>query len=296
MNQIDIFYEASTRGTNDAINKIREKMICELGNGVIPRDIIESNIRWRILSSELDHVINTLKPSETYTRRVFNHKGGRMSHHDIELIFYNGEDMVKVCKLEFKYGASEINDCPQWASPMKPSQYFDISYEDMFYAEYLPRLCDKYGEEVPVKEIYMKEIHNNNPPCMTDFKIKYDKGNKNSRNKTPLYTGEQCDIDNYNFAKQLNNESIKKFLETSTLDVDRLNEYFRGTQKDKIYLLWNEGEFNIRTRSVEDYQINSEPLTIKNNNTLVGKTMTGNIIQILFRWKNGVAYPALQIS
>ena len=78
--------------------------------------------------------------------------------------------------------------------------------------------------------------------------------------------------------------------------MDRLNEYFRGTQKDKIYLLWNEGEFNIRTRSVEDYQINSEPLTIKNNNTLVGKTMTGNIIQILFRWKNGVAYPALQIS
>lgn len=296
MDKIDYFYKASSREDNDSINKIREQIICNLGNGNISKEIIETNIGWRILSSELDHVINTLKPEESYTHHKFNQKGGRMSHHDIELIFYNLKEIVKVYKIEFKYGANEISGCPQWVSPMKPSQYFDKSYEELFYNEYLPRLCEKYGEELPVKEIYMKEIHNDKPPCMKDFKIKYDRGNKNSRNKTPLYTGEKEDIDNYNFAKQLNNESIKQFLETATLNVDRLNEYFRETQKDKIYLLWNGGEFNIRTRKVEDYQINSEPLTIKNNNTLVGKTMTGNKIKILFRWKNGVAYPALQIS
>ena len=29
-----------------------------------------------------------------------------------------------------KYGVNEICECPQFVSPMKPSQYFDKSYEE----------------------------------------------------------------------------------------------------------------------------------------------------------------------
>jgi len=290
---IELFYNAGTRSTNDAINKKREKIICELGNNNISTEWL-SNEKWQILDHEISRVIESLKP-ENFTNYTFICKGGRGKNYDLELTFYNNITELKKYKLEFKYGANEINDCPQWVSPMKPSQYFDRSYEELFYDEYLPRLCERYEENIPNKETYMKDIHHNKPDCTTILKEKYNKGNK-KHNSTSLYTGEQCDIDNYNFAKQLNNESIRHFLETATLNVEKMNQYFKDTQKDKIYLLWNEGSFNIRTRNEEDYQINSEPLTRKNNNSLRGKTISGYPIKILLRWKNGVALPALQIS
>ena len=75
-----------------------------------------------------------------------------------------------------------------------------------------------------------------------------------------------------------------------------MNTYLQNSQKDKKYLLWNNGSFNIREKNVDDYTILNDTITIKNNNSLVGKTISGCVIKLLFRWKNGVAYPALQIS
>jgi len=292
---IEVFYAAGTRSTNDEINKKREKIICALGNNDLPNEWIENNSRWKNLFDKICEFVNGLIDQE-YISCFFKHQGGRSKHNDINIIFtlYDSSKIIK--KIEFKYGANEINDCPQWVSPMKPSQYFNKSYEGLFYDEYLPVMAEKYGLDIPERDVYLREIHGNKPECTRVFKEKYDRGNKNTRNPTPLYTGEQSDIDNYNFAKNLNNESIKNFLETAVFNVEKMNEYLRETQKDKIYLLWNEGSFNIRTRNEEDYQINSQPLIIKNNNCLLGKTLSNYPIKILLRWKNGVAFPALQIS
>lgn len=286
---IDLFYNSGTRSTNNEINNKREKIICELGNKKIPNEWLTNN-KWFTLNNEILRVVDSLKIKDS-SEYKFICKGGRGKNYDIELTFYNNT-LLKKYKLEFKYGANEINDCPQWVSPMKPSQYFNISYEELFYNEYLPKLCGKYREDIPNKEIYMKQIHNNKPDCMLNIQLKYYKGSS----KSSKFTSLQEDINNYKYAKQLNNESIQKFLETSTLNVKKMNQYFKETQKDKIYLLWNEKSFNIRTRNEEDYQINSEPLTIKNNNCLCGKTISGYPIKILLRWKNGIAYPGLQIS
>ena len=286
---IELFHNAGTRATNDEINKKRETIICDLGNQTIPGEWL-TNVKWSTLNNEIIKVIDSWKP-ENFTEYKFICKGGRGKHYDLELTFYNNTELKKY-KLEFKYGANEINDCPQWVSPMKPSQYFNISYEELFYDEYLPRLCERYNLDIPDRETYMKEIHSNKPNCMLNIQEKYYKGSP----KSSRFTNLQEDIDNYNFAKQLNNESIREFLETATFDVDRINEYFKKTQKNKIYLLWNEGSFNIRTRNEEDYQINSEPLTIRNNNCLHGTTISSYPIKILLRWKNGIAFPGLQVK
>lgn len=289
---IEIFYIPGTRSTNDEINKKREKIIELLGNKMIDNEWIKNNPKWSNLNEELKNIINNLKPPNT-TNYVLMVKGGRKKNYDILLTFYQDNVKIKEVKIEFKYGVNEINECPQWVSPHDPSQYFDKSYQELFYEEYLPKLSEKYSIDIPPKELYLKQINGNKPQCMDNFLLKYYKGSK----KSSKYTGEKEDIDNYNYAKKLNNESIKQFLENSNLNVDVLNEYFLNTQKDKIYLLWNNSKFNVREKDVNDYQINKDKkIIIKNNNCLCGETKSGITINILMRWKNGVAYPALQIS
>ena len=288
---INLFYSSGTRSTNDRINKKREKIICDLWNKRISNDWIENNSKWRDLYEEIKEFVNSLV--EDYNGCVLKLKGGRGKHHDIEAVFTmkDGEKFTK--KIEFKYGASKINDCPQFVSPMKPSQYFNISYEDYFYNEYLPQIAKKYELDIPDKETYLKQIHGNKPTCMRKFLDKYYMGSKGSKSK---YTGDTNDIENYNFTKILINDSIENFLKTAIFNTEKMNNYLRYTQKDKIYLLCNNGKFNKQERDENDYQIDKIESKIKNNNCLTGTTKSGYTINLLLRWKNGLAFPAFQIS
>lgn len=288
---INIFYEPSTRSKNDPINKQRELILCKLGNKEINEEWILHDERWNQVNTELQLKINELNP-EDYTHYKFVSKGGRKYNYDFEIHFYNENELIKTCNMEFKYGASEVSDCPQWVSPHNPSQYFNMSYEGYFYDNYLPKLCERYELSIPDRSKYLNEIHNDKPLCLMDIQNKYYRG----ASRSSRYTGLQEDIDNYEFVKQLNNESIKKFLEQYTFNVDTMNEYLRKSQDKKIYILWNNGTFNVRARSLEQYQINPTSIYIKNNNCVCGTTMAGCLIKMLLRWKNGVAYPGFQIS
>lgn len=287
---INLFYSSGTRSTNDGINKKREKIICDLWNKKISNDWTENNSKWGDLYEEIKEYLNSLV--EDYNHCVLNLKGGRGKHHDIDAIFTmkDGEKFTK--KIEFKYGASKINDCPQFVSPMKPSQYFNISYEEYFYNEYLPQIAKKYELDIPDKETYLKQIHGNKPTCMQNFLDKYYMGS----NKSSKYTGNTNDIENYNFTKILINDSIEKFLKTAIFNTEKMNDYLKDSQKDKIYLLCNNGKFNKQEMNENDYQIDKIESKIKNNNCLTGITKSGYTINLLLRWKNGVAFPAFQIS
>lgn len=290
IDDIELFYKTSERNTSDEYNKKREAILCQLANKSISNDWIVNNEKWNHLNQQLELLLDRLNPGNS-THYKFNTKGGRSKNYDFELIFFNGENKIKVYKLEFKYGVNEICECPQFVSPMKPSQYFDKSYEELFYDKYLPKLCEKLFLPIPDRDVYLKGIHSNKPEFMRDLQSKYYRGSKTSSK----YTGLDEDIENYNYAKQLNNQSIQEFVKTANLNVERINEYLLNSQKDKLYLLWN-GSFNLREKDLNDYQISSEPLTIKNNNCICGKTLSGHYIKLLLRWKNGVAYPGLQIS
>lgn len=291
VDDINLFYNTSNRSTSDEFNKKRESILSKLGNKEISEEWIQNDERWNIINTVLDEKINELKP-ENCTHYKFIPKGGRKFNYDFELHFYNDVKLLKLYKLEFKYGVNEISGCPQWVSPMRPSQYFNISYEELYYDKYLPKLCEKYELPIPDRQTYLNEIHTNNPPCMSDINYAYYKGS----NGSTKYTGLPEDIENYKFGKKINNESIKEFLETSTFNVDKMNTYLLNSQENKLYLLWNNGSFNLRKKNVKDYQIEAESLYINNNNCLKGFTLSGCNIKLLLRWKNGHAYPGLQIS
>ena len=96
-----------------------------------------------------------------------SHKGGRKFNYDFEIKFLQNGNITKTEKIEFKYNASSVEDCPQFASPMKLSQYMDgIPYEEFFYNNYLGSICELFDEPKPGLGDYLKQIHNNKPKCV----------------------------------------------------------------------------------------------------------------------------------
>jgi hypothetical protein len=197
---IDLFYESQSKNCNDESNKKREHIIKQLSQG----NPYPNNDKWAILSEQFTIYLNKLKDliGEKSHQIVHKHsikiKGGRGYHYDFLITFYNASNnSLGEYKIEFKNNACNINDCPQYVSPMKGSQYFDCNqtYEDMFYSEFLPLIGLFIGRPIPDKDLYMKQIHGNKPECMAQFQETYYKGSKQSSK----FTGLDEDIDNYNF-------------------------------------------------------------------------------------------------
>lgn len=295
---IELFYSHQSKNCNDESNKIRECIIKTLADG----NPHPTHHRWVDIYDKFNLYIDKLKiyVSKYTDQSVYSYKiktkGGRRYHYDFIIMFYNaGNTLIKEFKIEFKNNSCNVNDCPQYVSPMKLSKYFECAktYEELFYDEYLPSICSKVNQDIPDKTIYLKQIHGNNPKCMIPFKEAYYKGAKQSSK----YTGLEEDIQNYNFMNEKSRESIKKFLEGSKLKISEMNNYLIDTQKDKKYMLWGNNEFHYQEVDPDDYTID-KILRIKKNNTVVCLTKSNKEMNILLRWKNGngVAFPALQIS
>tara|TARA_B100001063_G_scaffold244485_1_gene277377 strand:+ start:190 stop:1293 length:1104 start_codon:yes stop_codon:yes gene_type:complete len=294
---IEFFYNHQIKSCNDECNKTREYIIKTLADG----NPYPDNHQWIKLHDKYNLFIDKLKSQVSNTHQPvcdykIKTKGGRRYHYDFIIMFYNASNtLIKEYKIEFKNNACNVNDCPQYVSPMKLSKYFECekTYEELFYDEYLQSICSQVNHNIPDKTIYLKQIHGNNPKCMIPVKESYYKGAKQSSK----YTGLEEDIKNYNFMKEKSKESIKKFLEGSQLKISEMNKYLIDSQKDKKYMLWGNNEFHYQEVDSDDYTI-EKVLMIKKNHTVVCLTKSNKEMNILLRWKNGngVAFPALQIS
>jgi glutamine cyclotransferase len=111
------------------------------------------------------------------------------------------------------------------------------------------------------------------------------------------YTSSEVATSFYETCNEASRECIKKFIEASDLDTDKLTQYLITSQDNKKYLLYKNGEFNIESSNIDDYIIIS---CSKNPERARYEAITksGKKIYILLRWKNGngIAYPAFQIS
>ena len=77
-------------------------------------------------------------------------------------------------------------------------------------------------------------------------------------------------------------KSISKFIETTELNVEKLNEYLLESQNMKHYMLYKNKNIYLEMANTDDYIITSytkEP----NNSRYVAKTKSGNTIKILLR-------------
>ena len=226
-------------------------------------------------------------------------RGGRKYHYDFYITGTEKETPNKIqkeIKLEFKYGAKTISSCPQWVSPHQPSRYFDMSFEEFHYHNYLPQIMKLLDVEMPSLTTYLSEVHQPEPPCMKSAQAKYYLGAKGSSR----FSGKEQDIKCYQQVKKLSENSISQFLSKAKLQIDILNHYLQDSQESKTYLLWDSDtkQFHVEKPSMDDYTIQSLENTSWRGHTIRGTTVSGHPIQIMLRWKNGngIAYPAFQIK
>ena len=282
------YFQIQTRKKNDKSNRIRENIIGAILNNKLPLKFFEHE-EWEKLRDSLLQYVQSLVPGEDIRDINCEHRGGRKYHYDFQITL----NQQFVFHVEFKFNASKVKDTAQYVSPMKPSQYLTGDYEEYFYESYLPQICELAQVPVVEKSVYLKGIHNSSPECVRELQQKYYQGCKQSSK----FSGKQQDIDFYQKVKNYAKDSIENFVLQEDIKMDKLSEYLLNTQKNKVYMLYRNGQFHRESVNTDNYEIVSVT-TNKRKNGYVADTKSGKKIKILLRWKNGngIAFPAFQIS
>lgn len=285
------YFNKNQRNKNDEYNKKREDIICKLINNEIPEEFFNKLKRWTLLKKNINEYIKKLHPDKIKNIKC-KKKAGRGNHKDFILYINN-----KKYKVEFKYNVNKIADAPQFVSPMKPSKYMvnnnEISYTGFFYDKYLEKITNYVGINMPDKQTYLKDIHNENPICVEELKKKYYRGAP----KSSKFTNSQNDKEFYELCNKMSKESIKEFIKESDLDIVGLSEYLFLSQKKKNYMLYKDNIFSLEKPNLDDFYIVSYEKDYENYRYIC-KTKNEKILYVLLRWKNGngIAFPAFQIK
>jgi len=274
------FFVKSTRGKNDAANKIRESVLEMILK--VPDDYLNDTQYgkyWTHVRKEWLKSLEKIGPSD-YTSITCVKMAGRSNHHDYKVIFEGINPLT--LPVEFKNGGTAITKLPQILSLPANFQLLKGSYEEFYYKQYLDLYleCDEELIEKPPLEEYLKEVKKatSKHPFFVQLKIR-DSLFKDKKDK-------------------IVNNSIRDYLTThiDSLDLQLFSEKLYSSQAGKHYLLWNNGQFYYD--NLKDHEMkNMTFLCIKNGNVIQAKS--GNTIyNLLLRWRNhkGVLNPAWQIS
>lgn len=284
VSDIDVMTQIADRNKNDANNKKRELIlstVLTLGDSYLNDPVYGE--RWKDLQQKWKTTLDRIC-DKVYDRIIIDTKAGRGHHYDFHVTYINGDTTVDEKMVEFKHNCSDISLLPQFLSLPDKQDVMESSYASYFYDHYLAKYvtCDpEITCDIPSKENYMKMVFSTNYDIHPFFRQLYDRDTFFKKLKDDVV-----------------NESIAKYLTSyhSTLDITKMSEKFKLTQKDKIFILWDLQQFHIDR--IEDHEltiITNEG--VKNNNTIVLKSNTC-IYQMLLRWRNhkGVLLPAWQIS
>jgi hypothetical protein len=243
----------------------------------------------------LKHVVSFNKAQKqicpSYATYKITKKAGRKYNYDFDISYTDSTNQViQTSKIEFKFNANTIESLPQFVSPMNPSKYLSQSFEEDWYNKYLVSLLHRYNLPVSDFDTYLKQIHGNEPECMKDAQLLYYQGCKKSSKytKNPEF---------YNECIRLSKECITNFISNTELNIELLTEYLVDSQKEKIYLLYKDEEYQVQYMNPDDYTIVSY-VKDPQGSRYMATTKSNKQIRILLRWKNGngIAYPAFQIS
>ena len=286
-------FDLACKAKNDSNNKLRETIIGAIINKQVPSAYyLFGSGRWQAMKAAVYTYLKKLDIGDTDRIKCI-HRGGRTKNFDFDLEITSSLDgTLKTLPIELKFNAATIKKAPQYASPMKPSHYLSASYEEYHYDNYLPRIAALADLPLPAKDEYLKQIHGNQPECMRAYQKKYYQGCRTSSQ----YTNEPAAIEFYKSSNSWGKESIKKFLETTQLNITALSAYLLSSQQGKIYMLYAHGTFHLERAPMDDYVIES---VIKHtHNRYECSTKSGIKMKVLLRWKNGsgIAFPAFQIS
>ena len=296
-NSISTFFASSTRSTNDAINKIRERVLEHIISPPIEylQDTDYGHL-WQHVHNEWNAIISKLIDKDSaysYCHLELNLLAGRGNNHDANLICRHKSSTVdKIIKIEFKYGAKSICSIPQFLSLQtnQPTlKMFDEPYDVFYYNHYIDSYiaCDPGGitEPKPQLDIYLKCVRS------TDYTIH------------PFFTQlkEREPIAKLNKNKVVN-DSIRDYLRqhAHSIDTTQLTQKIIQTQQDKIYLLWSNQKFHIDEIHIDSMRhIEFSSISDKGNVIILRSgSGIGIGLHMLLRWRNhkGILNPAWQIS
>ena len=286
---IVIFSAKASRANNDAINKLRERILLRALNS--PTEFIADLVHgaaWKTLSDKFNIYLKKLC-AEPYASVTMALKAGRGYHYDADITYRNASgEIVTTQKLEFKYGASTIGKLPQFLSlqACNPVVITGTTYDCYYYTHFI----DKYiaadaGITVlkPERAEYLALVKNTNEGCHPFFTQIKSRENTNKAAKNKVV-----------------NDSIAAYLEAhvGNIDIIALTTKFRETQLGKHYALWSGDAFHY------DYISNAELTGLefdsisKAGNTVVLRAGTLCKYKLLLRWRNhkGILNPAWQIA
>jgi hypothetical protein len=345
---ITTFFETSTRSENDATNKKRELVLGQIGNP--PKEFMEHETfgrHWQYVKKEFDATIATIAVStnvpQPYTSYQIETKGGRKFNYDGMVKFYNHSDTTTTTtttstpdtttttstpdtttttpatsrKIEFKYGASNINGIPQFLSLQTKFGMFrnngaststptpPPTYEVFWYQKHLDKYiaCDPQLKciESDTSASASASASTSAPPkpSLEDYlrfvqKTNYDVDPFFARMK-------ECET---NFKKEkakVVNDSISEYLSSfgQDLDINVFTQKIQESQQDKTYILWGK-DMKCHIDAISQEEMSGIGFkTIKNNNAIVlESSLTKTTYSLLLRWRNhkGILNPAWQIS
>ncbi len=289
LSDINKFYITSSRSSNDTVNKLRESIISATINNKLPEQWYTKIPKWMELKNNIASFFKNIYGDFKKIKLI--KKAGRKHNFDF-IIKVDG----KKHDWEWKFGASCISECPQFVSPMKPSQYFNINFEQFFYENYLIKLCHEFNLHIPDKTTYINGIHSNNPSCVNHLQETYYQG----CSKSSQFTNELNAINFYNKAKQYSKQGITEFLQNAILNTSKLTYYFlTKNQANKNYILCKNNTLYYDKLEEKNLKIIQSSLKLNDKkNGYICNTESGIQLNILLRWKNGngIAYPAFQIK
>lgn len=271
---IQKFYSSSPKNKNDNDNKIRECIIDAILNNKVPKDYYTYSASWSNIRKLLLEYISKLSHNQINSISC-KIKGGRKYNYDFNIII-NGDETYK---LEFKYNATQVDDCPQFSSPTHPSRFLDKNFEEYYYDNYLYKISEFGGFTIPERSVYLKTIHSDNVECMKDYKTKFDSDNVFKK-----------------FCGKIDAEAISKFIKESTLNIEALSEYLINSQQNKKYMCYKNECFYEDTLDESNFIIDS--VVNKTNRCFICKTQNGRKLEVRLRFKNGLGllFPAFQIK
>lgn len=290
MNAADIltFFSTSSRSENDAANNIRENILKIILHP--PKEFmnhVEYGSHWHKVTQAWNETLqkiaqDTQIPSYTVIKSIS--RGGRKYHYDMDVMYYNGSDCVANRKIEFKNGGTTINDLPQFLSLQAKINLFPETYDTFYYKQYLDSYlaCDTgITETKPSLTDYLKRV------TSTKYTI------------SPFFSQlKERELIHQSEKNKVVNSSITEYLTRyhTELNITAFSEKIKETQKDKIFVLWEKGQFHL-DKMEEQEMTHMSFHAIKNGNVLEvdsGKTRYG----LLLRWRNhkGILNPAWQIS
>jgi len=284
---IQLFYtKGSSKGANDAENKVRESILVFLANP-LPAEYAD-NAQWAHLYTRFHDALRTICGQE-YSRVDVKKMAGRAHNYDLLATFYGADDtQFHVAKLEFKHNCSSLDKSPQILSLQDRFALITaVSYAKYYYETGLDTYLSTihYAGAKPTLEEYFAIVSGTEySRCpMTQYMYDIEGAGDNKKRCTAIVK-----------------ESIDSYLEKYArfVDIDKLNAKLMDSQMDKYFLLWDLDKFWIHTYSESDLRICGDyGMTVKNKNTIVLLSDKYEY-HLLLRWRNhsGILNPAWQIK